>query len=349
MKAREPLLLCLAVLLPTDAMGKQQKDLPPIVQRTPIAPRSLSVGEATLDDALEIDGESVDAKAVDTRMMVGVRINGRGPFRFLVDSGADRSAIGARLAASLQLPSEAPVIVHGIAGASRHETARIKTLTIGSTSVADIIAPLLAERNLGARGLLGIDALRGQRLKLDFEAQTITVEDTRVPAKAEGDEIIVTARRRAGQLILTQARASGVGLKAVVDTGSQLTIGNLALRDALLRRRRLPADTVPATIISVTGEAIVVPVAIIPELQIGGIIMRQVPIAFGDLAPFSVFDLNGTPAILLGTDVMSQFRRVSLDFAAKKVRFQLNHCRLPRTASSSAGSQARPPFPCPNP
>jgi len=349
MKACEAFLLCVAVLMPDDAMGKQRTNAPPSAQQAPVVPRSLSVGEATLDDTLEIDGESVDAKAVDTRMMVGVRINGRGPFRFLVDSGADRSAIGARLAAALQLPSGAPVIVHGIAGASRHETARIETLTLGSTSVSEIVAPLLAERDLGARGLLGIDALRGQRLKLDFEAQTITIEDTRVPVKADGDEIIVTARRRGGQLILTQARASGIGLKAVVDTGSQLTIGNLALRDALLRRGRLPSTTVPETIISVTGEAIVVPVAIIPELQIGGITMRQVPVAFGDLAPFSVFSLNATPAMLLGTDLMSQFRRVSLDFAAKKVRFQLYRCRSTATASSFANSGRRTPSPCPNP
>ena len=39
--------------------------------------------------------------------------------------------------------------------------------------------------------------------------------------------------------------------------------------------------------------------------------------------------LNGlamTPALLLGTDLMATFRRVSLDFRARKVRFQLKKC-----------------------
>jgi hypothetical protein len=50
------------------------------------------------------------------------------------------------------------------------------------------------------------------------------------------------------------------------------------------------------------------------------------PIAFADVPPFRVFGLSDQPALLLGTDVLGAFRRVSLDFAARKVRFQLRRC-----------------------
>lgn len=292
----------------------------------PLPPR-IGTGEAQIDDALEISGDSIAGEEIDTRMAIGVTVDGRGPFRFVVDSGADRSVISERLARALALPTGQPVTLHGMAGSSRRETALIGRLGIGGGVVENIAAPVLPEGALGARGLIGIDALRGQRLMLDFETDTITIEDARRPVKTQGDEIVVTARRRGGQLILTQARASGIGIRAVIDTGSQLTIGNMALHDALFRRRKLP-ETTSATLVSVTGETMIVPLAIVSEMRIGSITMRNVLIGFADLPPFKLFGLRDAPAMMLGTDLMGSFRRVSLDFGAKKVRFQLRRCRV---------------------
>ncbi len=44
---------------------------------------------AVIDDTLAIGGEDINARKVSTRMTVEVRVNGRGPYHFLVDSGAD--------------------------------------------------------------------------------------------------------------------------------------------------------------------------------------------------------------------------------------------------------------------
>jgi hypothetical protein len=54
--------------------------------------------------------------------------------------------------------------------------------------------------------------------------------------------------------------------------------------------------------------------------------MNNVPVAFADIPPFEVFGLRDQPALLLGTDMMENFRKVSLDFKARKVRFQLRSC-----------------------
>ncbi len=310
-------LVGLAIVLPSPQQRPQQVPLP--AQITP--------GEAEIDDALEIAGDGVDGQQVETRMTVGVTIDGRGPYRFVVDSGADRSVVGAGLADALRLPVGRTVTLHDMAGTSRRETVLIGTLGIGGVVTRNIAAPALPERSLGARGIVGIDALRGQRLMLDFENDIVTVEDTRRPVQVRADEIVVTARRRGGQLILTQARASGVAIRAVVDTGSQLTIGNLALRDTLFRRRRPPAITASTTLVSVTGETMAVPLTIVPEMRIGSIVMRNVLIGFADLPPFRLFGLRDSPAMMLGTDLMSGFRRVSLDFRSRKVRFQLRRCQ----------------------
>jgi hypothetical protein len=159
---------------------------------------------------------------------------------------------------------------------------------------------------------------------MDFERRVIKVEDARQPARMLDGEIVVTARRRRGQLILTQVRAASLPVEAVIDTGSEITIGNLALRDKLIRGNQDKFTTVAAT--GVTGVTINLQIATIGELQLGSITLRNVPIAFAQVPPFAVFGLSTQPALLLGTDLLEEFRRVSLDFRRRKVRFQLRHC-----------------------
>lgn len=281
-----------------------------------------TIPPATLDPGLEVAGESLAARQLRSRLFVDVRVNGQGPYRFLVDSGADRSVIGRRLALALALPSAGIAKLHSVAGATQVDTVHVDRLTLGSSTVTGITAPVLAEADLGADGLIGIDALADQRLKLDFDARTITVQDTRQPQPYDPDEIIVSARRRKGQLILTQATVSGVGIYAVIDSGAEISIGNSRLRAAILRGGRPPVLQ-KVTITSVTGQAIVAEVAVLPRVTMGGLTLGNVVVAFADIPPFALFGLDRQPALLLGTDLLQAFRQVSLDFRRRRVRFTL--------------------------
>ena len=49
--------------------------------------------------------------------------------------------------------------------------------------------------------------------------------------------------------------------------------------------------------------------------------------AFADVPPFKLFGIADGPALLLGTDILETFRRISLDFRSRKVRFQLRRCQ----------------------
>lgn len=73
----------------------------------------------------------------------------------------------------------------------------------------------------------------------------------------------------------------------------------------------------------------------IAELRLGPVVLRNVPIAFADVPPFTVFGMSKEPALLLGTDLLETFRKVSLDFRARKVRFQLRRCGTSEVAVSS--------------
>ena len=75
-----------------------------------IAPGSMApLPPAVIDDELAIGGDDIDARKVSSRMTVEVMVNRTGPYHFLVDSGADTSVVGVKIARALQLKAGAPL------------------------------------------------------------------------------------------------------------------------------------------------------------------------------------------------------------------------------------------------
>jgi hypothetical protein len=319
---RSPVFRFALLLLPLTAAAP-----PPVVRKpVPVPPAPMpALPPAVIDNQLAIGGDDVSARKVRTRMTVEVRVNGRGPYQFVVDSGADTSVVGLGIARELQLPLGTPATLNAMTASARVDRVLVDELEVGPSTIRDLQVPALAERDLGGDGMIGIDALVRQRLMMDFEARTIKVEDAQRSLPRLPGEIVITARRQRGQLILTEVRAAGLPLEAVVDTGSEITIGNLALRDKLIRGNK--DKFVPLEVTGVTGATIKVQLARIGELRLGSVTLRDVPIAFADLPPFKVFGLDQQPSLLLGTDLLNTFRRVSLDFRSRKVRFQLRRCK----------------------
>ena len=316
----------LVVLLALATAAQAAAQAPKISRPKPAPPMTSpmpSLPPAILDNSLAIGGEDVKARKVETRLSVEVHVNGRGPYQFLVDSGADSSVVGLRIARELQLPLGTPAVLNAMTDRNIVDRVKVASLKLGPSIITNLELPALREQDLGGQGMIGIDALVRRRLMMDFEKRTIKVEDATIPPRPVPGEIVVTGKRRRGQLILTHVNARGISLDAVIDTGSEITIGNLALRDKLVRKRQ-KFMTVEAT--GVTGKTVELQVAFIPEIRIGPILVRNLAVAFADLPPFHVFGIAEEPALFLGTDVLETFRRVSLDFHARKVRLQLRRC-----------------------
>lgn len=327
-EARAALMLAAALTLALvgSAQASSAAEPPKIrkPQPAPVTPPDVPpLPPAYFDPTLAVGGEDLKAKKIETRLGVDVQVNGRGPYKFIVDSGADSSAVGLRIARDLQLPLGTPAVLNGMTARNVVDRVHVAELTLGPTTVRDLQLPALREVDLGGDGLLGIDALVRQRLMMDFDKKLIKIEDAAKPMKYSPGDIVITARRQRGQLILTEVRAAHLRLDAVIDTGTEISIGNTALRDKLLRRKHV-MTTVEA--IGVTGVPAKLQLAFIDELQLGPVLLRNVPIAFADVPPFELFGLSKEPALLLGTDILENFRRVSLDFRARKVRFQLRRC-----------------------
>ena len=308
----------LAALL---ALGQSPPAAPLTTRATVQPPPPAAPGQPLTDDAAPPEDSGSTAVALrnaDQRMTVKVMINGAGPFRFIVDSGATRTVISRRLATLLGLPSAGTVTLHSVGGESQVEAVKIAALSLSDMPAQPIIAPELAEADLGGVGILGIDVLANKRVVIDLKNNRMKVEPAgRYRPPAELGEIVVTARRRYGQLVLADADAVGTRIYAVIDTGSSVTLGNIVLRDKLVRRKR--AQALPVDIIDVTGHVIKGHYAQINDIRLGTTHIQQSTIAFSDAHAFERFGLDKKPSMLVGMDLLRCFDRVSIDFKHKTV------------------------------
>ncbi|MCD2324562.1 aspartyl protease family protein [Sphingomonas sp. IC-56] len=266
----------------------------------------------------------------DARLTVPVAIGSRGPYKFIIDTGAERSVVSRELAQVLRLAPGKPVSLTSMTGTGRVETVIVPDLAIRTIGKPHrVVAPALFARHLGAAGLLGIDTLKDHQVSIDFEKLEMAVQPSskrNKRARRSPDEIVVTAKSLFGQLIVTDAFYGSTRIRVVLDTGSAVTMGNSALRKRIGRRA---AQAEPVELTSVTGETTVAAYTTIPDVTVGRVQFGELPVAFADVEPFRRFGLSEHPALLLGMDALRSFRRVDIDFPNRQVRFL-----MPKDAAS---------------
>lgn len=281
--------------------------------------------------AVEPTPEGADTNPTDVgtgedkaeRITAPVMINGQGPFNLLVDTGANASCVSQRLADALQLPAGPAASVHTVVGAKLRQSVVIDTLQLGARTLRKVRAPVLPISGTDLDGVLGIDWLKGQRLVLGFTDKRLEITKSQREASAD-NRVVVPARRRSGQLTIVDADMSGQRISAMIDSGSQLSIGNEALRRLIQRQAGGRSQlTQKITLVSIAGERFSGDLAYIPFVRLGGLHLGNVPVVFADMHVFGLWDLKTKPAIVLGMDLLTQFTTVALDFGRSSVRFDI--------------------------
>lgn len=300
-------------------------------------PRETQDPELIATDAGNVEATLLALGELDARLTVPVQVGNKGPYHFIIDTGAERTVVSRELAGSLRLAPGTPVTLTAMTGTSRVDTVVVPELAIQSIGEQHtIIAPALAARNLGAVGLLGIDTLRNHQVSIDFERGTMSVRPSEPRKKRERrdpDEIVVTAKNVFGQLIVTDAYYGNTRIQVVLDTGSQVTMGNSALRKRVGRRA---AKSRAIQLTSVTGAKAAADYTYVPDISVGKVRFGAMPVAFADVTPFERFGLIKRPALLLGMDALRSFRRVDIDFPNRQVRFLMPPETRPRALSTGS-------------
>lgn len=255
----------------------------------------------------------------ESRMTVPVQIGKHGPFEFMIDTGAQNTVLSTGLASRLALPITGRAKLTGIAGSETVDTVELEQIDLGKRSYYGLLAPLLKASDIGAEGIIGLDSLQGQRVQIDFRQGLIAVSDSKSLGGNRGYEIVVTARRKSGQLIMADATIDGVKVEVVIDTGSDTSIGNMVLQTKLSRRGR-HGQTV---LRSVTGQTITADMGLARNLQISNVNFGNVLIAFADSPAFAALGLDRKPALLLGMRDLRQLDRIAIDFSTRRIYFDV--------------------------
>ncbi|HUD94329.1 retroviral-like aspartic protease family protein [Sphingobium sp.] len=260
----------------------------------------------------------------DDRVTIPISIDGKGPWNFIIDTGSQRTVIARDLAQKLALAPRANVIILSMTGRSETNTVAVPRLGFAGSTLTDIEAPVLEGEHLGAPGLLGLDSLHAKRVTLNFRTGRMEIANSGSSRRlsVDPDTIVVEARRKRGQLILLDSDVNGMRVNIMLDTGTNFSIGNLALRDKLLRKKRAP-ELLTATLTSVTGGTLVGQVGKIKSVRMGRVNLTQVPVIFADASPFKELGMEDKPALMLGISALRIFDRVAIDFGRGKVDFLL--------------------------
>ena len=263
-----------------------------------------------------------------TRIGVEVDLDGRKAL-FVIDTGAERSAVSDRLAQALDLPPGPPVLVHGITTAQMTPTVRLPHLAFSERRFADLVLPVFPYGLLGADGLLGLDVLSRFRLTLDLRRRRVMMAASGADvvrrglsfggrASRVGLDITDVRSGRFSQLILTQVTADDIPAAAFIDSGAQYSIGNRALMRALdsrLGRVERPL----LRVYGVIGQSLLVRSGAVTNLRLARRDLGATPLLFGDLHAFRILNLIDRPALLLGADVLTRFSQVTLDYGRGRI------------------------------
>lgn len=257
------------------------------------------------------------------RVWVPVMINDQGPFRLVLDSGAMRSAVNMNVVQALRLRTDAspPVMLLGVTGKAVTPTIVVDNISVGDLSVGPSVLPVIADAFGGAEGLLGMLGMENKRIYIDFRNDFINISLSRNRRAAAGFATI-PFRKDPLNLLVVSARAGGLPVRAIIDTGAQASLGNEALRFALQRQiNRKPKSQDEIT--GATGDMQSGIGVQITPIEIGELSIRDAHVTFGDMHIFERWDIGEEPALVIGMDILGLLDTLVIDYHRQELHIKL--------------------------
>lgn len=256
------------------------------------------------------------------RIWAPVFVNGQGPYRLVLDTGASRSAFVQRVVDEVGLPVRPDAVrLRGVTGSAIVPAVKVETLQFGELTIENSTVPIVADAFGGADGVLGGEGLAGKRVHIDFRNDSISIVRSHRAAAPPGYAVVPfrNGSTRGMRIEVMIGRVKAIGL---VDTGAERTVGNLALREALVRRSR-GRDSYEDAVIGVTEDIQAATRVRIPSVVAGGLIVKNPEIMFSDLYIFDHWRLQSRPALLIGMDVLGLLDTLIIDYGSKHLQVRV--------------------------
>jgi hypothetical protein len=256
------------------------------------------------------------------RVMIHVKVNGKGPFRFVIDTGASRSTLAPHLARALNLKASVGrnVMLNGVTGAAEVPTVAIDSIEIGALRFEKQDLPVIFTSIMGnADGILGVAGFQDQRIDVDFKRDRVSVLESN-GKRPHYSMVTARATRNANGLMIVDVRVGRrIRAKAVIDTGAERTLGNLALQNLMNKNRRKRREVVAAVVHGATPDIADGDVQEIKEATIGDMTLSNLEVIFADFHVFKLWGLDQEPAMLIGMDMLGVLERLVIDYRRNEV------------------------------
>jgi hypothetical protein len=295
----------------------------PAIAPPPAAPATALPGADTLNEVVVQTAEPrfVAPTRRDRigRIWAPVMIDGKGPFRLVLDTGANRSAITVRTAQLLGASAAGDGSVHvtGFTGSAFVPTVHVGEMEVGDVYMGPADLPVLADVFGGAQGVLGTEGLANKRIYADFS------HDELIIARSHGEiprrDFTIVKLHQVHGLLVADVMVGSIRAKAIIDTGAQGTVGNLMLRDALMRHP--PRNAAHEDIIGVTLDVQGGDYLPLPDIAFGDhLTVKGVRVTFGDMYLFQKWGLTQEPALTIGMDLLGTFDVMVIDYARRELQ-----------------------------
>jgi len=292
---------------------------------------SASVGQSLVPTKFSIAGNksstTLPFELIDNRVFVEVHLNGRGPFHFILDTGANGFSLADTTVQTLGLKTEEAGEGRGVGE---------KTVSVRSTHLAEAQLGDLQFRDLEADvypfgdsgnvfgsepvdGVVGLEVFQHVVVKHDYVRKVLTFT---LPDKFnyQGAGVIVPFDRPR-QIPVVDADLDEIRGKFGVDTGAR---SSLLLYTPFVDQYRL-REKYSAHVEGVTGWGIGGPVrsllARAEELRIGSVVVRNLVVRLSTQK--QGLTTSSAMAGLIGPDVLSQFD-VTFDYSRNRIIFEKN-------------------------
>jgi hypothetical protein len=250
-------------------------------------------------------------------VLLEVRVDGKGPYHFLLDTGASGGGrINQPLVDSLGLKVVGQAMAGDPTGKNRQAVSivRAPSLMVGAATFSDVdlvardLAKASGGREVAFDGVLGIGLFQDYLLTLDFPARRVRLEKGDLPP-ADGREILDFESRRG--LANVPVKVGSLEVMADVDSGNlrgefvlpASDLGKVALEGEpkVVGRRRTSFN-----------EFEVKQATLKDPVRIGGLVLEHVTADF----------IDGLPQASFGQRFLSRFA-VTIDQKNRRIRFQV--------------------------
>jgi hypothetical protein len=256
------------------------------------------------------------------RIWAPVYLNGKGPFRFVLDTGASRSGLVPHVVDDLALTRErnGNLLLRGVTGTAQVASVKVDSMQVGDLVVNSARMPVMIDALGGADGILGTEGLLGRRVFIDFRNDLIHIARSHNEPAPEGF-ITIPFQLSRGRLLITDAQIGSIRAKAIIDTGGQVSVGNYALRNVL---KRVRGDSpVPQLIEGVTLDIEQAESRAIPLILLGPLQMRMSHMTFADASIFKHWGMSEEPSVLIGMDVLGLLDTLIIDYNRHELQMRM--------------------------